>query len=530
MDLGQQEDTGNADNSATAAAGGSHYSDVVVVGAGNAALCAAMAALESGATVTILEKAPREERGGNSALTITMRVPADAFEELIPLLSESIDSGDLHRLRELYRPRNAQTLRDEIIAATNGKCDRELLGVYVDSAYDTIRWLADMGHRWVPSIDPTSHNPLMMEGRGYAYQKRNFARVERLGATIRYQCAAVDIIQDDNGRVCGVTAHTPEGSVRFYGKAVVLASGGFEANPEMRSRYLGGSWDAVHMRGVPFNTGDGLRMALRIGAMPYGGWGSCHASPQDWARPPHGMPSEEPRRREGGFGWSRYAYPYGILVNETGKRFVDEASGVRGMTYARIGGRILEQPKGRAFQIFDSKPRRLGLIPQSYDSATGAKSDTVAALAASLGVDPAGLETTINEFNAAVAPGQASPDPISLDGHGTRGLVLPKSNFAMPLTEPPFEGYIVRCGITFTFGGIRIDPSSGQVMHVGGWPIEGLYAAGEMVGGLFYDNYPGGSGMTSGSVFGRIAGISAARRPAEPPGAEALDRESNTGR
>lgn len=482
--------------------------DVVIVGAGNAALCAALAALEAGASVAILEKAPKTERGGNSALTVTMRIPTRDFADLEPLLADDVDAKARDRLRDGYRRRDEDFLIAELARATGGKADPELVETYVSRSFETVRWLASKGHRWTPSIDETSLNELMMAGRGRGYQMRNFAYVEAAGADLYYQAAAQALLMSD-GRCVGVRCSTPDGEVGFDAGAVVLACGSFEANPEMRAKYLGRSWDAAFIRGVPFNTGDGLRMAIDVGAMPYGSWTTAHASPQDWERPPYGLPSAEVHGVAGGFGWSRYSYPYGILVNAAGRRFVDEAFDVRGMSYAMIGGQILVQPGGRAFQIFDARAKREGLIVDAYDG-HGVVADDLPSLASQLGIDVEGLTQTVEAFNAAQRCGTFAPSPVRGDGYRTIGLDIAKSNFATPISEPPFAGYPVRCAVTFAFGGLRIVPQAAQVVHVGGWPIPGLFAAGEMVGGLFYDNYPGGSGMAAGAVFGRIAGASAA--------------------
>jgi tricarballylate dehydrogenase len=206
---------------------------------------------------------------------------------------------------------------------------------------------------------------------------------------------------------------------------------------------------------------------------------------------------------------SRYMYPYSIMVNIDGKRFVDEASDTRGKTYAKTGRAILTQPGGVAFQILDAKARKMNLYPNSYKNATSARADTLEKLAKELGVNASNLATTVKEFNAAIQPGAFNPDRQRLDGKHTLGIAPPKSNYSLSVEEPPFEGFAVRCGMTFTYGGLRIDPKSGQVQHVAGRPIKGLYAAGEIMGGLWVGNYPSGSGMMAGATFGRLAGTHA---------------------
>jgi tricarballylate dehydrogenase len=483
--------------------------DVLVVGAGSAALSAALAALEQGARVGILEKAPRLERGGNSMLTGHMRFAYNSVEDLAALMRDP-SPHDLGRMADELPHRTEAELWDEIMRVTDNQADQQMLQVHVSESYPTVRWLASKGHDWVPSFaNRTTGNIVSMNGGGYGLQERNFAYVERDGAVVHYETAAIELLQDQRANVIGVRAVTPEGFVSLYGTSVVLACGGFEGNAEMRARYLGPRWDTVYMRGVPFNTGDGLRMALDIGALPYGSWTTCHASPQDLDRPAYSLPSS---MVSSGSEWNRYVYPYSIMVNAAGERFVDEADDIRALTYAKMGRAILTQPGGIAFQIMDARVRKLGLYPTAYDRATGTTAASLQQLAEALEIDPRGLAQTVRTFNASIPTDRtANPNPFHRDNVSTLGLPLPKSNFAMSIEEPPFEGYAVRCGITFTFGGLKIEPRTGQVQHVAGRPLPGLYAAGEMVGGLFHGNYASGSGMMSGATWGRIAGTHAAR-------------------
>jgi tricarballylate dehydrogenase len=490
-----------------------HY-DVIVVGAGNAALSAALAALEQGARVGILEKAPRTERGGNSTLTGHMRFAYNSVEDLAALIRDP-SPHDIGRMADELPRRTQADLWDELMRVTDNQSDQDMLQIHVSESYATVRWLASKGHDWVPSFaNRTTGNIVSMNGGGYGLQERNFAYVSGAGGVVHYETSATELLHDGRGVMTGVRALTPDGFVNFHAASVVLACGGFEGNAEMRARYLGQRWDTVRMRGVPFNTGDGLRMALDIGAMPYGSWTTCHASPQDIDRPLSSLPSSmvSGHYQE----WNRYMYPYSIMVNSLGQRFVDEADDIRALTYAKMGRSILAQPGGIAFQIMDAKVRRLGLYPPGYDRATGARADTLEGLADQLAIDASGLVATVQEFNASV-PGDrtAVPNPFHRDGVATLGLAIPKSNYAMTIGEPPFEGFAVRCGITFTFGGLRIEPRTGQVQHVAGRPIGGLFAAGEMVGGLFHGNYASGSGMMAGATWGRIAGVHAARAALE---------------
>jgi tricarballylate dehydrogenase len=283
----------------------------------------------------------------------------------------------------------------------------------------------------------------------------------------------------------------------------VLASGGFEANAEWRTRYLGPGWDLAKVRGTRFNTGDGIRMALDAGAMPYGNWSGCHAVGWDRNAPEFGD-------LDVGDGFQKHSYPFGIMVNGRGRRFVDEGADFRNYTYAKYGRAILEQPGQFAWQVFDHKVVHLLRDEYRIKRVTKVSAATLEDLAGKLeDVDAQGFLAEVGAYNAAVNTGVAF-NPNIKDGRGTRGLALEKSNWANTIDTPPFEAYAVTCGITFTFGGLRID-DDGAVINTDGVPIRGLYAAGELVGGLFYFNYPGGTGLMSGAVFGRIAGNSAGR-------------------
>jgi tricarballylate dehydrogenase len=292
-------------------------------------------------------------------------------------------------------------------------------------------------------------------------------------------------------------------------KGVVLAAGGFQANAEWRTRYLGPGWELAKVRGTRFNTGDGIKMALDIGAQPTGNWSGGHAVGWDRNAPEFGDLSV-------GDNFQKHSYPWGIMINARGERFVDEGADFRNYTYAKYGRVILEQPGQFAWQIFDRKVLHLLRDEYRIKRVTKARADTLEDLVGKLDDVNAGraLEA-IKAYNAAVKT-EVPFNPNVKDGRGTRGLAVPKSNWANTIDEPPFEAYAVTCGLTFTFGGVKIDVD-GRVIDSDGAVIPGLYAAGEMVGGLFYFNYPGGTGLMAGSVFGRIAGTSAGQRAAQVP-------------
>lgn len=479
--------------------------EVLVVGAGNAAMAAAVAAREQGAEVIVLEKASKSQRGGNSALTVHMRFPYRGMEDLTPLLSD-VGEDETRSLAARVGDYTESDFYDDIMAVTDGRSDPTLANILVSEAYRTVLWMRSYGHAWIPSHEsPTSANVVSFGGGGFAMQERWFRAAERLGITVHYETQAVELLQDRAGRVTGVRARRGDLDVRYKSQAVVLACGSFESSPEMRTRYLGAGWDKVKLRGVPFNTGDGLNMALELGAQPYGSWSTCHASPQDSKRPEYDVPGPG----VSGVYWSRYSYPFGIMVNVDGRRFIDEGETWRGLTYAKTGRAILSQPRGITFQVFDSEQRRRGLI-RGYEDATGYKSNSLEALAKDLELrDVGAFLGTVREFNDSIQEDEFHP--FRLDGKSASGITPPKSNWALPIASPPFEAYPTICGMTFTYGGLKITPSAG-VLHESDQIIPGLYAAGEMVGGLWHDNYPSGGGMMAGAVFGRIAGTEAAQR------------------
>jgi tricarballylate dehydrogenase len=328
-----------------------------------------------------------------------------------------------------------------------------------------------------------------------------YRAAEKAGVKILYKAWARELVHSDSG-VHGVVAKVDGATQTFHAKSVILACGGFEANAAWRARHLGKGWDLAKVRGSRYNTGDGLDMAMRIGAQPCGHWSGCHAVGWERNAPDFGDLAV-------GDQFQKHSYPFGIMVNALGERFVDEGADFRNYTYAKYGRIILEQPGQFAWQVFDAKAKHLLRDEYRIRQVTKATAPTLEALAPKLtDVDPEGFLRTVRRFNDAVQRDVAF-DPTVKDGRGTVGLTPPKSNWANPLDTPPFEAYAVTCGITFTFGGVKVTTGA-QVVDSDGEPMPGLYAAGEMVGGLFYFNYPGGTGLMSGAVFGRLAGKSAA--------------------
>ena len=309
-------------------------------------------------------------------------------------------------------------------------------------------------------------------------------------------------MQDDSGRVNGIQVLGPEGFEDIAARSVVLASGGFEANAEMRCRYLGPGWEMVKVRGIPYNTGDGINMAINVGAQSHGHYSSCHSVAWDMNAPAFGDRTVTEL-------FQKHSYPFGLIVNVNGERFLDEGYDFRNYTYVTYGRALLTQPQGLAFQVFDQKIIDRGLLRDEYwiPQATMAKADTLEELARMLDIDPDGLVKEVEGYNAAVRTDIPYNATVK-DGRCTEGLEVNKTNWAEILDTPPYYAWAVTTGISFTFGGVKIN-TRGQIVTNAQEPIPGVYAAGEMVGGLFYYNYPGGSGLSAGMVFGRLAGTSA---------------------
>ncbi|MBL4919237.1 FAD-dependent tricarballylate dehydrogenase TcuA [Szabonella alba] len=486
--------------------------DVVVVGAGNAALCAALSAAETGARVLVLERAPEPEAGGNSRFTAgaikCVYDGVDDLRRLMPDLSESeiamTDFGE-HPESRFY---------DDMGRQTQYRADPDLTEVLVTQSRDTMLWMRDKGVRFLPMYGRQAFKhegrfrfwgglTVEAHGGGPGLVAALVKAVTAVGVPILYDTRATDLLAGDDG-VRGVRVRHKGRTHEIRARSVVLASGGFEANAEWRTKYLGPDWELAKVRGTRFNTGDGHRMAMDIGAMPTGNWSGCHATGWDRNAPEFGDLVV-------GDNFQKHSYPFGIMLNANGERFVDEGADVFSYTYAKYGREVLRQPGQFAWQIFDAKSQKFLRDEYRFRGMTRVRADTLEDLVGKLAdVDAVRALETIHAFNAAVEEDRAF-DPNIKDGRRTRGLAIDKTNWAQPLDEGPFEAYAVTCGITFTFGGIRITPSA-EVVDTDGAVIDGLFAAGEIVGGLFYFNYPSGTGLMSGAVFGRVAGRQAGQR------------------
>ena len=482
--------------------------DVIVVGAGNAALAAAVAAREQGAaSVAVLEKAPPALRGGNTHYSGGLFRFAFAHpDELRPLVPDA--ERQVRGFFEDVVPYPRELFLQDLLRVTDGRTDPELAEILIGRSYDTVTWMAKQGMVFEPAVslggirvgNRVKWSPgavIRAQHEGIGLSRTWFEIAEKCGVEIRYETSAVRLVQDRRGHVTGVTVQDASGLRELTARAIVLGCGGFEANPEWRARYLGRPWDHAKVRGTRYNTGDGLRMALEIGALPHGQWTGCHSTPIDADAPPYGDRKLTDKT-------NRLSYPFGVLVNRHGRRFFDEGEDFQLYTYAKLGGIILGQPGGVAYQIFDAKVA--GLLEGRYKTGRPLVADTLAQLVAQLTLDRDACAATLEAYNAAAR--ERAFDPTKHDGLAA-ALAPPKSNWAQRLDTPPFVAYPVTGGITFTFGGVRVDDHA-RVIGTSWAPIPGLFACGEMVGGLFHTNYPGGTGLMSGAVFGRLAGAHAA--------------------
>ncbi len=488
---------------------------VLVLGGGNAALNAAIAAREGGADVTLLERAPFDLRGGNSRFTAgAMRTVYNGVDDLRRLMPE-LTADELARTD--FGTYSREQFYDDLGRVTSYRTAPELAERLVESSFETLAWMREKGVRFLPLYGRQSFEVegkvrfwggLTVEawGGGPGLVDSLAAIAEASGVRIRYGARATTLRRrKSKGFKVGVELAGQAGRETLAADAVVLACGGFESNAAWRTRYLGPGWDLAKVRGTRFNTGDGIRMAVEAGAATRGNWSGCHAVGWDVNAPEFGD-------LDVGDNFQKHSYPFGIMVNQLGRRFVDEGADFRNYTYARYGREVLNQPGQCAWQIFDAKVAHLLRDEYRIRRVTRIRADSLDALAAKLaeaeGVDGAALLEEIARFNAAVDA--ATPfDPTIKDGRAAQGLAVPKSNWANPIDTPPFEAYGVTCGITFTFGGLAVDEEA-RVLGEDGAPMPGIFAAGELVGGLFYFNYPGGTGLTSGAVFGRVAGRNAA--------------------
>jgi tricarballylate dehydrogenase len=480
--------------------------DVVVVGCGNAGLSAALAAHQAGGSVLLLERAPRDQRGGNSMYTggafkfaydsaddITEIVPDIAPEQLAITDFGSYTQGDF---------------LDDLARLTEYRTDPDLAEVLVKESKATLLWHCDNGVTFLPKYHKDAFkvggtfkfwggDPLEVTAGGRGLIDTLVKTAESSGIEILYEARARDLVVAREG-VVGIRVEQDRTLSTIDCGAVVLAAGGFEASADWRARFLGPGWELAKVRGTRFNTGDGIAMALDIGAASTGHWSGCHAVSVDLNSPDFGD------HRIGGNHFERHSYAFGIMVNRLGRRFVDEGADFRNFTYAKYGAKVIAQPGQVAWQVFDATMDPY--LRSEYRGRTSrVTGDSLESLAKRMeGIDQTAFVRTVLEYNDAVE-NAAAFNPTVLDGVRTRGLEIDKTNWALPFVKPPFQAYPVTCGITFSYGGLKINTDA-EVIGQDGSPIPGLFAAGELAGGIHYYNYAGGSGLTAGALFGRRAG------------------------
>jgi tricarballylate dehydrogenase len=477
--------------------------DVLVIGGGSAAHEAAVAARYYGApSVLMLEKAPLEQAGGNARFSATgfrFVFEPEEIQEIVGLSDE-----EWAKLR--IRPYTADEFLGDLRRVTRDRIDHDLAGVLVGDSNEAIRWSKEVGLRWdlMPGIEIDGLryfspgiplHPLNL-GNGLTNglsQMRQWAEIgERFGGIEqRYDSKVIGFLGDESG-VTGARVLGPDGAYEVHAGATIVCSGGFQANPEMRARYLGPNADIMKTRGSRHNTGEVLEMMLRLGAAPAGNWQGAHASPIDAGA----------ADVESGDPVNRYGYCWGITVNGLGRRFIDEGEAEVSYTYAKTGWAVLREPGGVAYQLGDAKH------PMTYMSDEPIFAESIEELAVRIGVDPVPLADTVEQFNAAID--ESVPyDRTVRDGRHTAGLAPDKSNWALALDTPPYFAIPVTGGITFTFGGVKVNTDA-QVLNAGGRPIPGLYASGDVLG-LFFHNYPSMTGQTRNLVFSRRAAMAATR-------------------
>ena len=452
--------------------------DVVVLGGGNAALCAALSARVAGARVAVLECAPRHFRGGNSRHTRNLRVAHHA-----PTLAVTGTYTEEEFWTDLLR--------------VSGSTDEPLARLVIERSAGCPAWMRQFGVRFQSSLKGTLHldrtNAFFLGG-GKALMNTYYAAAERLGVDVLYD-ARVDDLEISDGRFVAAVASTPTGTRVVSGRAAVLASGGFESNIDWLREAWGPAADNFIIRGTPYNTGRVLRRVLEAGAERVGEAKACHAVAVD-ARAP---------RFDGGIVTRLDAVPLGIVVNARGRRFADEGEDFWPKRYAIWGALVAEQPDQIAYSIIDDKVTGR-FMPSVFPPI---ESGTLGALAAALGLPAGALEDTVRAFNGAVGPGRF--DHAVLDDCRTEGLSPPKSHWAQAIDRPPFRAYPLRPGITFTYLGVKVDRDARVRMNDGA-SSPNIYAAGEiMAGNVLRRGYIAGVGMTIGTVFGRLAGEGAAR-------------------
>ena len=453
--------------------------DVIVIGGGNAALCAALAARHVVSRVLLLERAPEHMRGGNTRHTRNIRCSHSAADQFF--------SG----------PYSEQEHLEDWIGVTGGPANLDLAKLAVRESSKLPAWMSAHGVSWQQPLAGTLHlgrTNRWFLGGGKALLNTYYQTARRMGICIRYDAMIEDLVIE-NGRFDGVRLRNGDAEEFVRGRTVVVAAGGYEANIEWLKKHWGDAADNFIIRGTPYNDGKLLAALLNKGAKAIGDPKGFHAIAVD-ARAP---------KFDGGIVTRLDAIPFGIVVNQYGCRFYDEGENIWPKRYAIWGGLIAAQPGQLAFSIVDSQTIDRFLPPMFKPF----QADSHEALGAALGLDPKIFAETLAEYNRATAANTEFRIEI-LDGVCTRGLTPQKSNWAVPIDRPPFYGLPLRPGITFTYMGVTVDEKA-RVIDESGRPFANVYAAGEiMSGNILTKGYLGGFGLTIGSVFGELAGREAA--------------------
>ena len=453
--------------------------DVLVIGGGNAALCAAIMARKQGARVLVLEGADKFYRGGNTRHTRNLRLAHDEGNEI------------------LTGPYSEEEFMDDLLRVTGGQTDDALARLAIAESKSLWDWMNEHGVRFQHPLGGTlglGRTNAFFLGGGRAMLNALYTTAEAMGIDIRYE-AKVDAMEIEDGTFRAARYNGPEGARRIEARALVTAAGGFEANIEWLKEYWGERAGNFLIRGSRNNTGSILRLLLDAGVQPVGDPTQCHAVAID-ARSP---------QFDGGIVTRLDCVVFGIVVNNRCERFYDEGEDIWPKRYAIWGRLVADQPDQIAWILFDSKARGL-FMPSVYPVI---EARTLHELAGKLGLDADALERTVTEFNAAVRPGTFDPDV--LDDCSTEGITPPKSHWARTIDTAPFGAYPVRPGITFTYLGTKVNGESRMIM-ADGRPSGNMFAAGEiMAGNVLGKGYLAGIGMTIGAVFGRLAGEGAGR-------------------
>ncbi len=452
--------------------------DVLVIGGGNAGLCAAISARRSGASVLVVEAAPKFYRGGNTRHTRNMRCAHDSATKIL--------SG----------PYTQDEFFEDLLRVTQGQTDEALARLMIRESQDMLEWIVEQGVRWQPSLGGTlslGRTNSFFLGGGRAMLNALYLTAESLGVEVLYDAEVVEM-EMEGGRCSVVVVRRPDGMHRISARAVVAAAGGFEANIDWLKEAWGPSAVNFLIRGTPYNRGTVLKMLMVKGVETIRDPTQCHAVAID-ARAP---------KFDGGIITRLDCVVFGIVVNNRAERFYDEGEDIWPKRYAIWGRLVAQQPDQIAYIIFDAASLDL-FMPSLYPPISA---PTIAELAGKLGLEAEALTRTVEGFNAAVRPGTF--DDKILDDCRTEGLTPPKSHWARKLQTAPYYAYPVRPGITFTYLGVRVGADA-RMRMADGTGADNLFAAGEiMAGNVLGRGYAAGIGMTIGSVFGRIAGREAA--------------------